>query len=48
MEGNKEISKAILEPLIVNIIIEGLKKQQLDGDNATDDVELKELLDPVI
>ena len=48
MEGNKEIFKAILEPLIVDTITEGFKKQRLNGDDAADDVELEELLDPVI
>jgi hypothetical protein len=48
MEGDKEIFKAILEPLIVDTVIEGFKKQQLDGDDAADIVELEELPDPVI
>jgi hypothetical protein len=48
MEGDKEIFKAILEPLIVDPAIEGLKKQRLDAYEAVDDVELEELLDPVI
>jgi hypothetical protein len=52
MEGNKEIFKAILEPLIVDSITKGFKKQRLDGvDAADDDAELEELEehpDPVI
>jgi hypothetical protein len=44
MEGNKEIFKAILEPLIVDSVTEGFKKQRLDGVDATvDDAELEEL-----
>jgi hypothetical protein len=44
MEGNKEIFKAILEPLIVDSITKGFKKQRLDGvDAADDDAELEEL-----
>jgi hypothetical protein len=48
MEGDKEILKAMLEPLIVDTITEGFKKQRLDGDDAADDVELEELPDLVI
>jgi hypothetical protein len=48
MEGDKEIFKAILEPLIVDTITKGFKKQRLDGDDAADDVEVEELPDPVI
>jgi hypothetical protein len=48
MEGDKEIFKAILEPLIVDPATKGLKKQHLDAYEAADDVELEELLDPVI
>jgi hypothetical protein len=48
MEGDKEIFKAIIEPLIVDTVTEGFKKQRLDGDDAVDDVELEELPDPVI
>jgi hypothetical protein len=47
IEGDEEIFKAILEPLIVDTVTEGLKKQRLDGVNAVDDVDLEELLDPV-
>jgi hypothetical protein len=48
MEGDKEIFKAILEPLIVDTVIEGFKKQRLDGIDACDDVDLEELPDVVI
>jgi hypothetical protein len=47
MEGDKEIFKAILEPLIVDIVTEGFKKQRLDGHDAADDIEVEELPDPV-
>jgi hypothetical protein len=48
MEVDEEIFKAILESLIVDTIPEGFKKQQFDGDDAVDDVELEELPDRVI
>jgi hypothetical protein len=48
MEGNKEIFKAILEPLIVDPVTEGFKKQRLDATGIVDDVELEELPDPII
>jgi hypothetical protein len=48
MEGDKEIFKAIIEPLIVDTVIEGFKKQRLDSDDAIDDVEVEEFPDPVI
>jgi hypothetical protein len=48
MEGDEEIFKAILKPLIVDTVTEGFKKQRLDGDDAADDVELEELPDSVI
>jgi hypothetical protein len=48
MEGDKEIFKAILEPLIVDTVTEGFKKQQLDAIDAADGVELEELPDAVI
>jgi hypothetical protein len=49
MEGDKEIFKAILEPLIVDTVTEGFKKQQLHGDDTDyDDVELEEFEDSVI
>jgi hypothetical protein len=47
MEENEEIFKAILEPLIVDIVTEGFKKQRINGDDAIDDVEVEELPDPV-
>jgi hypothetical protein len=48
MEGDKEIFKAILEPLIVDTVTEGFMKQRLDGIDAADDVDLEELPDAVI
>jgi hypothetical protein len=47
MEGDEEIFKAILEPLIVDTVPEGLKKQRIDGDDAVDDAEVEELPDPI-
>jgi hypothetical protein len=47
MEGDEVIFKAILEPLIVDIVTEGLKKQRIDGVDAVDDVEVEEFPDPV-
>jgi hypothetical protein len=47
MEGDEEIFKAILEPLIVDTVTEGLKKQRIDGDDAVDDAEVEELPDLV-
>jgi hypothetical protein len=48
MEGDKDIFKAILEPLIVDPVTEGLKKQQLGATSTTDDLEVEELLDTLI
>ena len=49
MEEDKGIFKAILEPLSMDSVTEGLKKQQLDGvDAADDDALLEEHLDPII
>ena len=48
MEGDKKIFKAILEPLIMDTVTEGFKKQKLIGDGAVDDVEVEELPDPII
>jgi hypothetical protein len=52
MEGDKEIFKAILEPLIVDSVTEGFKKQRLDDIDAVDDdaelEELEEHPDPII
>jgi hypothetical protein len=47
IEGGEEIFKAILEPLIVDTLTEGLKKQRIDGVDAVDDVDLEELPDPI-
>jgi hypothetical protein len=47
MEGDEVIFKAILEPLIVDTVTEGFKKQRIDGVDAADDVEVEELPDPV-
>jgi hypothetical protein len=47
MEGDEVIFKAILEPLIVDIVTEGFKKQRIDGVDAANDVEVEELPDPV-
>jgi hypothetical protein len=43
MEGDKEIFKAILEPLIVDPISEALKKQRLEATSTADDIEVEEL-----
>jgi hypothetical protein len=48
MEGDKEIFKAILEPLIVDPVSEALKKQRLEATSTANDLELEELLDPII
>jgi hypothetical protein len=48
MEGDKKIFKAILEPLIVDLVTEGFKKHRLDANDAADDVEVEELLDTFI
>jgi hypothetical protein len=48
MEGDKDIFKAILEPLILDPITKGLKKQQLEAISTANDLEDEELLDPVI
>jgi hypothetical protein len=42
MEGDEVIFKAILEPLIVDTMTEGFKKQRIDGVDAADDVEVEE------
>jgi hypothetical protein len=47
MEGDEVIFKAILEPLIVDTVSEGFKKQQIDGVDPANDVEVEELPDPV-
>ena len=43
MEGNKDIFKAILEPLILDPITEGQKKQRLKATSTVDDLEVEEL-----
>jgi hypothetical protein len=48
MEGDKDIFKAILEPLIVDLVNEALKKQRLEATSTADDIEVEELEDPVI
>ena len=48
MEEDEEIFKAILEPLIVDTVTKGFKKQKIDGDDIVDDVEVEEFLDLVI
>jgi hypothetical protein len=48
MEGDKDIFKAILQPLIVDPVSEALKKQRLEATSTTDDIEVEELEDPVI
>jgi hypothetical protein len=45
MEGDKEIFKAILEPLIVDPVNEALKKQRLEATSTTDVLEGDELPD---
>ena len=47
IEGDEKIFKAILEPLIMDTITEGFKKQRIDGDDAVDEVEVEELQDPI-
>jgi hypothetical protein len=47
MEGDEEIFKAILKPLIVDTMTEGFKKQRIDGVDAADDVDLEELPNPI-
>jgi hypothetical protein len=47
MEGDDEIFKAILKPLIVDTVTEGFKKKRIDGDDAVDDAEVEKLPDPV-
>jgi hypothetical protein len=48
MEGDKEIFKAILEPLIVDPVSEALKKQRLEATSTADVLEIDEFPDPVI
>jgi hypothetical protein len=48
MEGDKDIFKAILEPFIVDLVSEALKKQRLEAINTIDDIDVEEFEDPVI
>ena len=48
MEGDKEIFKGLLEPLIVDPVSEGLKRQRLEATNTTLALEGAELADSVI
>jgi hypothetical protein len=48
IEGDKEIFKAILEPLIVDPVSDALKKQRPEATSTAHDIELEELEDPVI
>ena len=48
IEGDKDIFKAILEPLIMDPVNEGLKKQQLEATSTADDLEVEELPDTLI
>jgi hypothetical protein len=43
MEGDKDIFKAILKPLILDPITEGLKKQRLEATSTANDLEVEEL-----
>lgn len=48
MEGDKEIFKGLLEPLIVDPASEALKKQRLEATSTTHIHEGAELADSVI
>jgi hypothetical protein len=48
MEGEKEIFKGLLEPLIADPVNEALKKQRLEPTNTTPDLEGAELAPTVI
>jgi hypothetical protein len=48
MEGDMEIFKAISEPLIVDLVTKGFKKQRLDANDAAEDVEVEEYPNTVI
>jgi hypothetical protein len=48
MEGDKEIFKGLLEPLIVDPVNEALKKQRLEAINTTPVLEGAELPDTVV
>jgi hypothetical protein len=45
MEGDKDTFKAILEPLILDPITEGLKMQRLEATSTANDLEDEELPD---
>jgi hypothetical protein len=48
MEGDKEIFKGILEPLILDSVSEALKKKRLEAISTADNIEVERLEDPVI
>jgi len=48
MEGDKEIFKGLLEPLIADPISEALKKQRVEATNTTPVLEGTELADSII
>jgi hypothetical protein len=48
MEGDQEIFKAILEPFIVDSVTEVFKKQRLNIDGTSKNLEDEELSDLVI
>jgi hypothetical protein len=48
MEGDKEIFKAILEPLIMDPVSDALKKQRPEATSTAHDIEVEELEDLVI
>jgi hypothetical protein len=48
MEGDMEIYKGLLEPLIADPVSEALKKQRLDATNTTPVLEGAELPDSVV
>jgi hypothetical protein len=48
IEGDKEIFKGILEPLIMDPVSEALKKQRLEATSTTYVLEGEELPDTVI
>jgi hypothetical protein len=47
-EGDKEIFKAILERFIVAPVTESSKKQRLDANGPTEDLEVEELPDTIV
>jgi hypothetical protein len=48
MEANQMIFKAILEPLIVDSVIDVFKKQRLNAQGASENLVDEELADTVI